>query len=48
MRHFISIADLSRQACGPASQRSQRRSRFGLVVPRVTVPMGEVRATGPA
>src|SRR5690349_10924991 len=35
----------SRPACGPASQRSTRRSRLGLVVPRVTCPNG-ARVTG--
>ena len=32
----------SRQAAGPASQRSIRRSRLGFVVPRVTVPTGRL------
>jgi hypothetical protein len=33
-------ADRSRQACGPVNQRSTRRMRLGLVVPRVTLPTG--------
>ena len=41
----LSALRRSRQAWGPASQRSTRRRRLGLVVPRVMVPTGRCPAT---